>query len=198
MHQFITSRIENSIKVKESLLQPESVSKIAEAGHAMSVALKNNKKLLICGNGGSAADAQHMAAELMIRYKSGNNRPSIPAISLSADSSALTAGGNDFGFDEVFARQTEGLGQEGDVLIGITTSGNSENILRAFKMGRKKKMVNILLSGGTGGRIVSENADLLDYVILVDSPVTAHVQESHITIIHLFCALIEKELYNLD
>jgi D-sedoheptulose 7-phosphate isomerase len=198
MHQFIISRIENSIKVKESLLQPESVRKIAEAGHAMSVALKNNKKLLICGNGGSAADAQHMAAELMIRYKSGNNRPSIPAISLSSDSSALTAGGNDFGFDEVFARQTEGLGQEGDVLLGITTSGNSENILRAFKMGRKKKMVNILLSGGKGGCIVSENADLLDYVILVDSSVTAHVQESHITIIHLFCALIEKELYNLD
>ncbi len=198
MQEFIASRLRSSLKVKESLLNPDFIHLVAEAGKAMAKALKDQKKLLICGNGGSAADAQHMAAELMIRYKSGNNRPSIPAVSLAADSSALTAGGNDFGFDEVFARQTEGLGQSGDVLIGITTSGNSENILRAFRQAREKNMVTVLLSGGTGGRIVGENKGLLDHCILVPSDVTAHIQESHITIIHLFCSIIEKELYNLD
>lgn len=179
------------------------MSQCADAIEAASMVLANSLregkgKILLCGNGGSAADAQHIAAELLIRYRSGYDRPSLPALSLAADSSALTAGANDFGFDEVFARQVQGLGQKDDVLIGITTSGNSENVRRALLVAHEKGMKTILLTGGNGGRIVRDHADILTTIITVPAAETARIQEAHILIGHIFCAMVEYELFHFD
>lgn len=172
---------------------------IEAAGRLMVDALRAaSGKILLCGNGGSAADAQHIAAELVIRYRSGNDRPSLPALSLAADSSALTAGANDFGFDEVFARQVMGLGQRGDVFIGITTSGNSENVRRALLVAHEKGMRTIVLTGGTGGRIVQDHAAIVDAIVQVPATETARVQEAHILVGHILCAIVEQELFGLD
>ncbi|BAF70554.1 D-sedoheptulose 7-phosphate isomerase [Nitratiruptor sp. SB155-2] len=149
-------------------------------------ALKNQKKIMLCGNGGSAADAQHIAAELVGRFK--KERRSLPAIALSVDTSALTAIGNDYGFELVFARQVEGLAQKGDVLIGISTSGESENVLRAMEEAKKRGCKTIGLLGKDGGRI----KDLCDAAIVVPSSQTPRIQEMHIMIGHILCSLIDE------
>lgn len=193
----IQNYIRNSMDVKRKVLDsaPESIEK---GGRMIADSLKEGGKVMFCGNGGSSSDAQHIAAELLIRYKGGNERPALPALSLAADSSALTAGANDYGYDNVFSRQVEGLGKNGDVVVGITTSGNSENILRAFQAARKVGVKTILLTGETGGKILQNNRDLVDLAICVPSTVTGHIQESHIMIGHLFCSIVEKDLYNMD
>jgi D-sedoheptulose 7-phosphate isomerase len=145
-------------------------------------------KLLLFGNGGSAADAQHIAAELVIRYKS--DRPAIAAIALTTDSSALTACGNDFGFDAVFERQIEALGRKDDVAIGISTSGNSQNVLRGLRQARNMELRTVGLAGGTGGEMPS----LCDAAIIIPSPITARIQEMHITIGHMLCKALEQRL----
>lgn len=156
---------------------------------AASVAcLKNGGKILFFGNGGSAADAQHLATELVVRFR--KNRPSLAAIALTTDTSALTAIGNDFGFEDLFSRQVEGLGRKGDVVIGISTSGNSPNVLKALKLAREMGLVTVGFGGGTGGKL----ADVSDISLIVPSPVTARIQECHILLGHMLCGAIEAEM----
>jgi D-sedoheptulose 7-phosphate isomerase len=150
--------------------------------------LSNGNKILLCGNGGSAADAQHIAAEFVGRFV--KDRPSLPAIALTTDTSALTAIGNDYGFDEVFARQTAGLGQMGDILIGISTSGNSKNVIRAFEVAQEKGIMTVLLAGRDGGAAVK----LADKAFVVRHDVTAQIQECHIMFLHTLCSLMEAKL----
>jgi D-sedoheptulose 7-phosphate isomerase len=150
--------------------------------------VRQGGKLLFFGNGGSAADAQHIAAELVIRY--GKDRKAIAAIALTTDTSTLTACANDLGFDSLFERQIEALGRPGDVAIGISTSGRSQNVLRGFKQARSGGLKTVGLSGGTGG----DMAALCDAFIVVPSPVTARIQEMHITIGHMLCLALEASL----
>jgi D-sedoheptulose 7-phosphate isomerase len=145
-------------------------------------------KVLLFGNGGSAADAQHIAAELVIRYKA--DRAPIAAVALSTDSSALTACGNDLGFDAIFERQIEALGRPHDVALGISTSGNSPNVLRGLRQAKAIGLQTVGLSGGTGGQM----PELCDALIVVPSAVTARIQEMHITIGHILCKALEQRL----
>lgn len=154
--------------------------------------VKNGGKVMFCGNGGSAADSQHLATEFVIRLSHDLNRPSIAAIALTTDTSLLTAGGNDIGFENVFARTVEGLGKEGDVLIGISTSGNSKNVINAFAKAKEKKIKTIAFLGGSGGKI----KDTTDISIIIPSPNTQRIQEGHITIGHIICESVERELYS--
>lgn len=154
-------------------------------------AYRNGKKLLLCGNGGSAADCQHIAAEFMIRLSRHVQRPALPAVALTTDTSNLTAGGNDIGWDNVFARSIEGLGNEGDVLIAISTSGNSPNIIKAVEMAHTKKMFVIGFLGGSGGIL----KDTVDLPITIPSSNVQRIQEGHITLAHIICELVESELY---
>jgi len=152
-------------------------------------ALKSGRKLLFAGNGGSAADAQHWAGELVSRFYF--DRPGLPAIALTTDTSILTAIGNDYGYDYVFARQIEALGQEGDVFFAISTSGNSKNIVRAIEASRAKGMKVVGFTGQAGGKM----ADLCDVCFRVPSPETPRIQEGHEALGHLICALIEQEIF---
>ena len=151
-------------------------------------AIQNGNKIIFFGNGGSAADAQHLAAELTIRFI--KDRPPLAGLALTTDTSALTAGGNDYGFDYIFSRQLEALGNEGDVAIGLSTSGNSPNILNALKSANDKGITTIGLSGKDGGKM----RDLCDTILIVPSNTTARIQEMHITLGHLLCGAIEQKL----
>ncbi len=150
--------------------------------------IKNNKKVLICGNGGSASDAQHFAAELVGRFK--KDRKAFPAISLNTDTSAITAIGNDYDFSKIFSRQIEGVGNKGDLLFAISTSGNSKNIIEASKVAKKKKITVIGLTGLKKSQLERS----CDLCIKAHSSITSHIQELHIIIIHLLCTLIEHEI----
>ena len=152
---------------------------------------KNGGKLLLCGNGGSAADCQHIATEFMIRLNHEINRPALPAIAITTDSSNLTAGGNDIGYENIFARNVEGLGNKGDILLSISTSGNSKNVIKAIEKAKEKGMINIALLGGDGGKI----KPMVDCAIIIPSENTQRIQEGHITVEHIICELVELELY---
>lgn len=154
-------------------------------------AVRHGNKLLICGNGGSAADAQHIATELVIRMNK-VQRPPISAIALTTDTSMLTAGGNDIGFDNVFSRQVEALGKKGDVLIAISTSGMSENVVRAVKEANRKGLYVIGFLGKNGGKLKK----IVDIPITIPADDTQRIQEGHITIGHIICGILEKELFN--
>ncbi len=182
----ITEIFQESIAVKEQALKTNCDSIVA-AIDLIAATFKSNGKLLIFGNGGSAADSQHMAAEFVGRFQ--RERKSLPAIALTTDSSALTALGNDYGFDVVFARQLAGLGRPGDVALGISTSGNSQNVIEAVKIAKTMGIKTIGLLGGAGGVLAS----LVDIKIIVPSKVTARIQESHICIMHAICELVENE-----
>jgi len=185
----IDSLIESSqtkIKIKDNL-QDE----IVEAAEILADCFKNGNKLLLCGNGGSAADCQHIAAELMIRLSHNIKRPALPAIALTTDTSNLTAGGNDIGFENVFARNVEGLGSKGDVLLAISTSGNSPNIIQATHSAHKKDMKVIGFLGGSGGKL----KELVDFPVIIPSSNVQRIQEGHITIAHIICELVEDKLY---
>jgi D-sedoheptulose 7-phosphate isomerase len=153
---------------------------------AMSIA--SGHKLLFFGNGGSAADAQHFATELVVRYS--KNRRAIGALALTTDTSALTAIGNDLGFDDLFARQIEALCQAGDVAIGISTSGNSENVVRGLRAARSRGAITVAFTGGDGGRLRS----LADHSIVIPSATTARIQEMHLLVGHALCGLLEERL----
>lgn len=155
---------------------------------ACAQALRGGGKLLFFGNGGSAADAQHLATELTIRYKA--DRAPISAIALTTDTSALTAAGNDLGFERIFSRQVEAIGKRGDVAIGITTSGRSANVIAALEAARKMGLATVAFTGGSGG----DCARAADHVLLVPSTVTARIQEMHITLGQMLCAALEIEL----
>lgn len=161
---------------------------VAQAGSVAAQALQAGNKLMFCGNGGSAADSQHLAAELTGRFL--RDRRALAGLALSTDSSALTCIGNDYSFDEVFARQVQGLGRTGDVLVAISTSGHSRNVVRAVEEARALKMPVIGLLGRDGGVLRT----LCDVAIVVPSQVTARIQESHILIGHTLCGLIEQHL----
>ncbi len=186
----INSALRESIRVKEAIAGNEILTlRIEQAAFLFIEAFREGRKVLFCGNGGSAADAQHLAAELSGRFRL-ERRP-LHAVALSVNSSAVTAIGNDYGFDKIFARQVEGAGKEGDVLLVLSTSGNSENILRAVETALSKGMHVIALTGESGGRLAS--MDLL--LINVPSSDTARIQEAHITIGHIICELCETALF---
>lgn len=163
---------------------------VLQAVDLCEAALRRGGKLFFCGNGGSAADAQHLATELLVRLRSSVERPSWPAIALTLDPAALTAGGNDYGFEDVFARPLSGLGDAGDVLFGITTSGRSANVIKALQVARGIGMGTIGLLGGDGGGA----ADHTDVALIVPSSETARIQEAHISLGHAILELLEDRL----
>lgn len=190
LEQIITEHIRKSISVKESILSsPAVMTSIKDAATATVDAYKKGRKTLIAGNGGSAADAQHIAGEFVSRFYF--DRPGIPSIALSTDTSIITAIGNDYGFDRLFERQVHAQGTEGDIFIGLTTSGNSENIVRALHACKEKGIKSIILTGRSG----SKTSNLCDICINVPSEETPRIQESHILIAHIICCIVEEELF---
>ncbi|MFA6598640.1 MAG: D-sedoheptulose 7-phosphate isomerase [Ignavibacteriaceae bacterium] len=188
--KFISDSLTESSETKLKMLNSCS-GDIEKAVELLVEAYKEGKKLLLCGNGGSAADCQHIATELMIRLNHHIQRPALPAIALTTDTSNLTAGGNDIGFENVFARNVEGLGNEGDVLLAISTSGNSPNVIKAVEMAHAKRMKVMGFLGGNGGKLKS----LVDIPVVIPSTNTQRIQEGHITVAHIICELTEEELY---
>ena len=188
LNKIINSYIEESKKALDTFLEIDKIS-ILNASKLIVKAFKSGNKVLMCGNGGSASDAQHFAAELIGRFKS--NRPSFAAISLNTDTSALTAIANDYDFTNVFSRQVEGIGKKGDILLAISTSGNSKNIIKAAIQAKKQKL-NIISLTGFNTSVLEKNSDLC---IKVPSKVTSHIQELHIIVVHLLCTLIEKQFF---
>ncbi|XRO77017.1 D-sedoheptulose 7-phosphate isomerase [Methanocaldococcus sp. 10A] len=178
---------EESANVKIKFIE-ENEEKLKKAIEIILEALKNGNKILICGNGGSAADAQHFAAEIVGRFKL--ERKGFPAIALTTDTSILTAIGNDYGFEKIFERQVEALGKKGDVLIGISTSGNSENVIRAVNKAKEMGIYTIGLLGKGGGKL----KDIVDLALIVPSDNTPRIQECHLTIYHVICEEVEKRL----
>jgi len=191
--KFIADSLNESAETKQKILQ-HCKDDILRAVDILTKTFQNNNKLLLCGNGGSAADCQHIATELVIRLSHHIKRPALPAIALTTDSSSLTAGGNDIGFDNIFARSVEGLGNKGDVLFAISTSGNSENVLRAVKKAKEKGMKIISLLGGSGGKL----KDIVDLPVIIPSSNVQRIQEGHITVAHIICELVEEELYGSE
>ena len=188
MKRDIENHIKESIRAKEGLLK-DQIGNIENAADAIIESLKAGKKLIVFGNGGSASDGQHIAAELVGRFKM--ERRALPAIALTANTSILTAIANDYGYAAVFSRQVEALGSPGDVALGISTSGNSKNVIEALKKARALGMKTIALSGGDGGSMKRE----ADISIVVSTKDTPRVQESHIMIAHIICALIEDRMF---
>lgn len=188
IHQYFAESIETKMAAANEL-----PALIAEAANYLIQCLISNNKILCCGNGGSASDSIHFSSELLNRYK--NERPSLPAISLATDVGTITAIANDYDYSEVFAKQIRALGQDNDVLLVITTSGNSSNIIKAVEAAKERNMHIIALTGKDGGNlanILSPN----DIEIRVPSKVTSHIQETHIVIIHLLCDIIDKQLFS--
>jgi D-sedoheptulose 7-phosphate isomerase len=191
MLEKIKSQIQASIDAKQVILQDEALLEmINQAAETIITAYKNGKKTMFAGNGGSAADAQHLAGELVARFYF--DRPGIPSIALTTDSSIITAIGNDYGYERLFSRQVQAMGVEGDVFIGLSTSGNSPNILSALETCKEKGIFSIGLTGATGGKM----ADQCDICIKVPSNDTPRIQESHILIGHILCCAIEQELFS--
>jgi len=187
MNKAVEKIFAESIEVKQETLK-KNLPQIVRAAEMIISALKSGHKLFFCGNGGSAADSQHIAAEFVGRFQ--KERKAWPAIALTTDSSALTALGNDYSFDIVFSRQLQALGQKGDVLIGISTSGNSKNVLEALKQAKAMGINTIGVTGGSGGQLVP----LSDIPIIAASTKTARIQESHLVIFHSICELVENTL----
>ena len=187
---FIEESLKDSSEIKIKTLNV-CFEDIFKASELIVNCIKNGNKILLCGNGGSAADCQHLATEFMVRLSHDVKRPAIGAIALTTDSSNLTAGGNDIGFDNIFSRSVEGIGNKGDVLIGISTSGNSENIIRAIKKAKEKGISAIGLLGNTGGKM----KNICDLSICIPSDNVQRIQESHITVGHILCEITERELY---
>ncbi|HUQ29202.1 MAG TPA: phosphoheptose isomerase [Usitatibacter sp.] len=165
---------------------------IARAGEALAHALKSGRKALSCGNGGSAADAQHFAAELVGRFE--RERPGLPAVALTTDTSALTAIANDYDYDRVFSKQVEALGNEGDVLLAISTSGNSKNVIEAMKAAQARKVAVIALTGRDGGAM-GRMCGPRDFHINVAHPRTMRVQEIHLLVVHCLCEVVDNVIY---
>lgn len=188
--QFFNDSLKESSETKLKIMA-ECREPVLAAIDALVSAYKAGHKLLLCGNGGSAADCQHIATEFMIRLNHKIERPALAAIALTTDSSNLTAGGNDIGYENVFARNVEGLGAKGDVLIAISTSGNSPNVVKAVAKAKEKGMVTVGFLGGSGGKL----KDQVDIPIVIPSSNTQRIQEGHITVAHIICELTELELY---
>ena len=190
MQEKIKEIIGASVNVKQKILANETLlSTIEQVTDVIIAAFKNGNKVLFCGNGGSAADAQHLAAEFSGRFYTDRNP--LPSEALHCNSSYMTAVANDYGYDVVYSRIVKGTGRPGDVLVGLSTSGNSVNIIKAMEEARKIGMINVVLTGEGGGKL----KDLCDYLINVPSDDTPRIQESHITIGHIICELVESKLF---
>lgn len=188
--QFIQQALSDGIALRQQCMQTLNTPLI-EAAEVMIHCLKNGGKILACGNGGSAADAQHFAAELVNRFEM--NRPGLAAVALTHDASVITSIANDFSFAQVFSRQVEALGRPGDVLLAISTSGNSENVVAAAVAAHATGMKTIALSGGNGGAL-GHNAYVHQH-LCINHPSTARIQEMHITCLHILCALIDQNMF---
>lgn len=188
MRDKIIDIINDSIHIKEQLLQTQ-IDKIIKAAKLIIIALRSGGKVLIFGNGGSAADAQHIAAEFVGRFQ--KERKGLPAIALNTNTSVLTALSNDYSYEIVFSRQIEALAQPSDVVIGISTSGRAKNVLSAIKKAKEMGVKTICFSGAGGGEL----AKCADICLVMPSSVTARIQEAHITIGHIICELVEDELF---
>jgi len=189
---YIKDYIEKSLDVRKKLNEDKNlINNIEAVSKLVAKAYGNGKKVLLAGNGGSAGDAQHIAAEFVSRFL--YDRPGLPAIALTTDSSMLTAIGNDYGFEHLFSRQVQAQGNEGDVFIGISTSGNSENIIRAVAMAKEKGIATVAFCG-SGGELPS----IVDIALQVPSTSTPYIQESHICIGHVICAYVEAEIFPKD
>jgi len=188
MEDHIIKIFKESIRVKEAFVN-ENLSKLVNIVEAVTAALKAGSKILIFGNGGSAADAQHLAAEFINRFVI--ERPPLPAIALTTDTSVITSIGNDYDFSEIFSKQIRAIGQPGDIAWGISTSGNSANVLKALEVAQKMGLVTVAFTGKDGGQI----AKIADLSINVSSSVTARIQEVHITAGHAICDLVDIKLF---
>ena len=188
--QFISDQLDQSAETKKQTIEACTKS-VLNAVELILGSIRNRGKIMLCGNGGSAADAQHLATEMVIRLSHDIERPGIAALSLTTDTSILTAGGNDIGFDNVFARQVEALGNPEDVILAISTSGNSVNILKALQMAKEKNIKSIGLLGGNGGKC----KDQVNIPIIIPSDNTQRIQETHITLGHIIIEIVERDLH---
>jgi D-sedoheptulose 7-phosphate isomerase len=190
LQDFIAGELRKTASVIGALVADAELARTIETvARLCAKALRDGNKLLLAGNGGSAADAQHLAAELVSRFYF--DRPGLAAVALTTDTSALTAIGNDYGFERLFARQVDALGRKGDVFIGLSTSGNSPNILKALDEARLKGLVTVGLTGQGGGKM----AALCDHCLRMPSSETPRIQEGHIVVGHTLCALVEREMF---
>ena len=188
MKKFIAENLKNSISAKEKLYETQS-DEIINLAQLIAEIIKNGNKLLIFGNGGSAADAQHMAAEFVNRFMI--DRPPLAAIALTTDTSNITSIGNDFSFDEIFVKQVQALGRKGDLALGISTSGNSPNVVKAIETAAELGLHTVVLTGGSGGKL----AGLAEVVINVPSDITPHIQEAHLWVEHLLCWMVDDIIF---
>jgi len=184
----IERQIEESAELKQELIT-KHVDVINEIANKIIDAYKNNKKVIWFGNGGSAADAQHLSCELVSKFL--RERKAIPSIALTTNTSILTAVSNDYGYEDVFGRQVEAFAEKGDILVGITTSGTSPNVIKALKLGKKKGTINVAFTGVN----IEKIKDYVDYLVDVPSKITPRIQESHILVGHIICDLVEKTLF---
>lgn len=187
----VEKQIQECIDLKQKV-KGTFASEIVRLAQILSSGLRRNKKIFFCGNGGSAADAIHLTAELLVQLSPGSKRKALPVIALNTNVSTLTACANDFGFEQIFARQIEALGQKGDFLFTLSTSGNSRNLIEAAKTSKKKGLKIIGFLGNRGGELIKYS----DYTIVVPSQNTPRIQEVHIMLGHILCDLIEKNLFS--
>lgn len=193
MKQLVQRQLAQSIATMQAVLADSQIADtIVTIGELTAKAMGTGNKLLVAGNGGSAADAQHLVAEFVVRLTV--NRPALRAIALTTDSSILTASGNDFGFDHVFERQVEALGQPGDVFLGISTSGNSKNIVNALHQARSMGITTIGFTGNDGGKMLP----LCEHNVIIPSNVTMNIQECHLALEHIFCMVVERFSFGMD
>ena len=186
----IVKRLKESVDVKNQIAEdPELLGVITKIAKLIIEAYRNGKKVILFGNGGSATDAQHITAELVGKYYV--DRDPLPAVALTTNTSSLTAIGNGYSLDIVFTRQLKALGQKGDVVIGISTSGNSENVIQAFKVAREMGLITVGFTGKSGGKLRS----VADHCLCIPSDDTPRIQEGHITIGHIICEIVERELF---
>lgn len=188
-NEIVSKSFKDSVKTKEKFLTKKNSALIVQSAEAIVESFKAGGKLLVAGNGGSAADAQHLAAEFVNRFEI--ERPPLPALALTTDSSNITSIGNDYSFDQIFSKQVRALGRENDIFLAISTSGNSANITRAAEVARSMSIKVIALTGKGGGEL-AKKADIL---LNVDSKVTARIQEVHITVCHILCELVDHMLF---
>ena len=193
MKNLIVEKLGNCVATLQKVMADDVLlSEVAKAAEVTGKALLTGRKLMVAGNGGSAADSQHLAAEFVSRFTV--DRPAMRAIALTTDTSILTAIGNDYSYDNVFERQIEALGQAGDVFLGISTSGSSKNVLKALHLSRKLGITTIGFSGRDGGKM----PPLCDYNVIVPSEITANIQESHLALEHIFCHLVEIAYFGAE
>lgn len=191
MKHLVQKQLAQSISTMQATLADSQIADtIVTIAELTANAMKAGRKLMVAGNGGSAADAQHLVAEFVVRLVS--NRPALPALALTTDSSIMTAAGNDFTFDCIFARQIEALGQPGDIFLGISTSGNSKNILQALQQAKEMKITTVGFTGNGGGKM----RELCDHSVIIPSDVTMNIQECHLALEHIFCLAVERFYFN--